>query len=91
MLEHWNAWQVEDPRAQFEESQKAAVALLVGTPRPGGREGKYDFFIVHLLTSSHAVRILLPLIPAKFQVPLVRQWWLLRWRCMLRSCGRVLR
>ncbi|EON64288.1 hypothetical protein W97_03519 [Coniosporium apollinis CBS 100218] len=76
VLEHWNAWQVEDPRAQFEESQKAAVALLVGTPRPGGREGKYDFFIVHLLTSSHAVRILLPLIPAKFQVPLVRQWWL---------------
>jgi hypothetical protein len=28
------------------------------------------------LTSSHAVRTLLPLIPAKWHVPLVRQWWL---------------
>ena len=37
---------------------------------------RYDFFAVHLLTTSHAVRILLPLLPAKFHIPLVRQWWL---------------
>ena len=73
VLDHWNAWRIEDPRKQFEDSQRAAVALLVGTHR---NNAKFDFFLVHLLTSSHAVRILLPLIPAKFHISLVRQWWL---------------
>lgn len=73
VLEYWNAWELTSPQKQFEDSQKAAVALLVGTH---GSDNKYDFFTVHLLTSSHAVRILLPLVPAEFQIPLVRQWWL---------------
>ena len=59
---------------QFEDSQHAAAALLVATRKPGSN---YDFFLVHLLTTSHAVRILLPHLPAKFHVVLVRQWWLL--------------
>ena len=76
VLEHWNAWKLPNPKKQFEDSQYAAVALLVGTHKRGsGRD--YDFFLVHVLTTSHAVRILLPLIPEKFHVPLVRQWWLL--------------
>ncbi|KAI9792491.1 MAG: hypothetical protein M1835_007857 [Candelina submexicana] len=75
VLEHWNAWKIEDPTKQFEQSQQAAVAILVATH--GACSGKYDFFLVHLLTTSHAVRILLPLIPEKFHVPVVRQWWLL--------------
>jgi len=73
ILEYWNAWTLTSPKTQFEESQKAAVALLVGTVEPGS---KFDFFLVHLLTSSHAVRILLPTLPANLQIPLVRQWWL---------------
>lgn len=76
VLNYWNAWQISDPRKQFEDSQRAAVALLVAT-RKMGAVRKFDFFLVHLLTTSHAVRILLPLIPAKFHIPLVRQWWLL--------------
>ncbi|KAI9713307.1 MAG: hypothetical protein M1812_006666 [Candelaria pacifica] len=75
VLEHWNAWKIEDPTKQFEQSQQAAVAILVATHGPG--TGRFDFFLVHLLTTSHAVRILLPLIPEKFHVPVVRQWWLL--------------
>ena len=74
VLEHWNAWHISNPRKQFEDSQEAAVALLVASHKPGS---KYDFFLVHLLTTSHAVRIILPLIPAQFHVSLVRQWWLL--------------
>ena len=74
ILEHWNSWHTPNPKKQFEESQRAAAALLVATHKAGN--GSYDFFLVHLLTSSHAVRILLPLIPAKFHVALVRQWWL---------------
>jgi hypothetical protein len=73
-LEYWNAWELPDPKTQFEESQRTAVAILVGTEPPS--ESAFDFFLVHLLTSSHAVRILLPLVPTKFHMNLVRQWWL---------------
>jgi hypothetical protein len=73
-LEYWNAWELADPKTQFAESQQTAVAILMATPQPA--HAKFDFFFVHLLTSSHAVRILLPLIPAKFHISLVRQWWL---------------
>lgn len=75
VLEYWNAWKLDDPVKQFRESQEAAVALLVATVPPGTHS--YNFFICHILTTSHAVRILLPLIPAKFHISLVRQWWLL--------------
>ncbi|KAF1951860.1 hypothetical protein CC80DRAFT_552930 [Byssothecium circinans] len=73
-LEYWNAWELPNPNEQFEESQRTAVAILMGTEPP--KESEFDFFLVHLLTSSHAVRILLPLIPSKFHLSLVRQWWL---------------
>lgn len=75
VLEYWNAWDLSDPAEQFEKSQEAAVALLVASVRPGTHA--YNFFIVHVLTTSHAVRILLPVIPPKFQMSLVRGWWLL--------------
>ena len=75
LLEHWNAWSLPNPVKQFEDSQYAATALLVSTYGRGS--AKFDFFLVHLLTTSHAVRILIPFIPAQFHVTLVRQWWLL--------------
>lgn len=73
LLEYWNSWNIQDPKTQFAESQKAAAAILVGSHAQGQQ---YDFFLVHLLTSSHAIRIILPLVSAKFHIPLVRQWWL---------------
>lgn len=75
VLEHWNAWHISNPKKQFEDSQYAAAALLTATHESAHE--KYDFFIVHLLTSSHAIRILLPFLPAERHVSLVRQWWLL--------------
>ncbi|KAJ5469576.1 hypothetical protein N7539_009194 [Penicillium diatomitis] len=75
LLDHWNAWTITNPTEQFRESQRLAAALLVATHTDTSE--KYDFFLVHVLTTSHAVRVLLPLIPAKFQIPLVRQWWLI--------------
>ncbi|PWY86831.1 hypothetical protein BO70DRAFT_360541 [Aspergillus heteromorphus CBS 117.55] len=76
LLDHWNAWKIDDPVTQFRESQELAVAILTATPSDRTSE-QYDFFFVHLLTTSHAVRVLLPVIPPRFQVSLVRQWWLL--------------
>ena len=73
ILEYWNLWQINNLTEQFRDSQYSAVMLLMATPQ---RE-QYNFFFVHLLTSSHAIRIILPLIPAKFHVSLVRQWWLI--------------
>lgn len=75
VLEYWNAWELTVPVKQFQESQEAAVALLVATVPPGTHS--YNFFLVHILTTSHAVRTLLPVLPAKYHLSLVRQWWLL--------------
>ncbi len=38
---------------------------------------RYDFFLLHLLTTSHSIRILLPFLPPKSHIPLLRQWFLL--------------
>tara|TARA_R110002003_G_scaffold126_50_gene11868 strand:+ start:20101 stop:20538 length:438 start_codon:yes stop_codon:yes gene_type:complete len=73
-LEYWNGWDITKPTEQFEEAQCLAVAMLLDTKAP--KNGRFDFFFVHVLTSSHAIRILLPLVPAKFHVNLLRQWWL---------------
>ncbi|KAL8693129.1 MAG: hypothetical protein Q9218_001981 [Villophora microphyllina] len=75
VLEYWNSWHIADPTMEFKASQLAAAAVLVASYKPGGKQ--YDFFLVHLLTTSHAVRILLPLIPNKFHISVVRQWLLL--------------
>ncbi|KAI0161709.1 hypothetical protein GGR52DRAFT_582296 [Hypoxylon sp. FL1284] len=74
VMEYWNAWTLDDPVKDFELSQEAAVALLIATVAPGTHS--YNFFICHVLTTSHAVRILLPFLPAEFRISLVRQWWL---------------
>jgi hypothetical protein len=76
IMEYWNAWTIDDPKKDFEESQKVAVMLLVATVEDDKKD-LYDFFLLHLLTTSHAVRILLPLVPGQFHINLVRQWWLL--------------
>jgi hypothetical protein len=73
-LEYWNAWELSDPQTAFRQSQEIAVTILMGTEAP--EKTKFDFFFVHILTSSHAVRVLLPLIPAEHHISLVRQWWL---------------
>lgn len=75
VMEHLNAWDFSDPKKQFEHSQYAAAAILVATNKTGNQA--YDFFFMHILSTSHAVRILLPLIPAEFHMALVRQWWFL--------------
>lgn len=72
VLEHWNEWDITDPVKQLEKSDQDVVALFTAT----GRD-QFDFFLVHLLTTSHAVRILIPVIPGEYHLPLLRQWWLI--------------
>ncbi|KAL1297678.1 hypothetical protein AAFC00_006230 [Neodothiora populina] len=73
LLEFWNALTVHGHPSQFEQVQKAAIALLV-SPHEHGQ--KYDFFLVHVLTSTHALRVVIPMIPKQYHIALVRQWWL---------------
>ncbi|CAG8239065.1 unnamed protein product [Penicillium salamii] len=73
LLAHWGAWKIENALEQFRESQQLAVALLVGTSE-GDSRGYYDWFFATALTTSHAVRVMLPIIPAQYQIPLVQQW-----------------
>ena len=76
-LEHWNAWQLSNPRKQFQDTQYTATAVLVAAHPLNSAKPGFDFFHVHILTTSHAIRILLPSIPTKFHISLLRQWWLL--------------
>ena len=80
VLEYWNAWKISEPKRQFEQTQQAAVALLISAAQqtcPEDQQPEYDFFLLHLLTTSHSVRILLPFLPQKSHLPLLRQWFLL--------------
>lgn len=77
LLEYWNALHISNPTTQFADSQLAATAIVVATHRRDIADQKFDFFMIHLLTSSHASRVLLPLIPSRYHIPLFRQWWLL--------------
>ena len=74
VLDYWNSWDIPEPKKQFEDSQFAAACLLSATVNP--KDPDYDFFLVHTLTSSHAVRIILPFISSEHHLSLVRQWWL---------------
>ncbi|KAH7329080.1 hypothetical protein B0I35DRAFT_473717 [Stachybotrys elegans] len=75
LMEYWNGWEITNPTEQFRLSQEAAVALLIATVRPESKD--YNFLLVHLLTTSHAVRVILPFIPSKHHITLLREWWLL--------------
>lgn len=75
LLDHCNAWIVSsEPTTHFRESQKAAVALFMGTKTSEG--GKYDKSLLHPLLMSHAIHVILPHTPDKVHISLVQQWWL---------------
>lgn len=76
LLEHWSSWRIVDPTKDFAQSQQLATNLLIASGPSVGGHG-YDFFLVHLLTTSHAVRILIPSIPRQYHVKIVREWLLI--------------
>lgn len=78
LLEHFLAWEINEAKAGFEATQRLATALLISTTHAAPMNGHgYDFFLLHVLTTSHAVRILIPFLPAEYHVLLVREWWLI--------------
>ncbi|CAK7214473.1 hypothetical protein SCUCBS95973_002158 [Sporothrix curviconia] len=80
LLEYWHAWDLtggadKNLTPWLREAQDVAVAMLIASVKPGTHS--YNFFVCHVLTTSHAVRVLLPEIPAAMHASILRQWWLL--------------
>ncbi|CCF32232.1 MGS207 protein [Colletotrichum higginsianum] len=73
VLEHWNAWVVEDPIKQLGDFAHTAATLFMETCNA---EGEYDFYLAHILTVAHALRVLFPHFSLERQVSLMRQYGL---------------
>ncbi|KJR81700.1 uncharacterized protein SPSK_00785 [Sporothrix schenckii 1099-18] len=83
LLEYWHAWDLtgrdepvqNDLTLRVREAQDVSADMLVASVVPGTHS--YNFFVCHALTTSHAVRVLLPEIPPALHVGVLQQWWLL--------------
>lgn len=73
VLEHWNALVVEDATKQLTEWLQTAATLAVSAVNA---EGGLDFYLAHVLTVGHALRILLPLMPGQHRIPVLKQFGL---------------
>ncbi|RMZ86776.1 hypothetical protein DV736_g5993, partial [Chaetothyriales sp. CBS 134916] len=75
VLSYLNSWTFADLTSAFSQSQRLAALLLIATsPKLYGHG--YDFFFVHLLNTTHAVRVILPNIPPHQHITLLREWLL---------------
>jgi Questin oxidase-like len=74
VLDYFHQYTITDLAAAHSDINHLTALLLCGTHEPGHPE--YDFFIVHLLTVSYAVRTLLPVVPMEYALPLVKMHWL---------------
>ena len=72
ILEHWNSWGVDDPAKRLEDCLDLAVLLAICT----NSSEQYDFFLAHVLTVGHALRVLMPHFPPEWQVSVIRQYGL---------------
>ena len=73
---HLNSWSLSDLTASFHQLHRLAALLLISTSPRLNSHG-YDFFIVHLLTTSYALRAVLPSLPAQHHATVLRQWLLM--------------
>ncbi|KAJ5612512.1 hypothetical protein N7510_005706 [Penicillium lagena] len=71
VLEHWNAWEVDNPLQQLENCCDVSVLLAIAT---GDRERKFDFYLVHTMTVAHALRVLWELFPEDQRSCILRQY-----------------
>lgn len=85
LLEYWNAWDLEEPTAQFEISQTATVQAILTMNRP--TQNSFDPGLGQVLITSHAVRTLLSFLPAECHVPLLRQWWIFSLATIIHAGG----
>ena len=71
LREHWSAWQVVDPLQQLEQICDVSVMLAVSS---GGVETQYDFFLIHLMTVAHALRVLWHEFPEERRTMILKEY-----------------
>jgi hypothetical protein len=82
LLKYRNSLDMSNAKELLEQLQRLAVSLLLCSME----NGKPDELLSMLVASSHAVRVLLPLTPAKLQRSLLQQLWqLILAVCLVRS------
>ena len=67
-----NSWDHQSITSDLLQAQKLASLVFIATSLQVGGHG-YDFFLVHLLTTIHAARVLIPHLP-KQQHPTIQAW-----------------
>lgn len=70
VIEYWKSWSIGDLKKAFEDGQRAATERLF-------LDSGFDISSAQVLSASHALRVLLPIVPADWHIRLLRQWWLL--------------
>ena len=73
---HLHAWTITNPTLQLVQAQCQASLILVSTSPQLGGHG-YDFFLVHALTTAHAVSAMLPHVPSPHHATLLQAWLLM--------------
>ncbi|KAI2817079.1 hypothetical protein CBS115989_6234 [Aspergillus niger] len=71
VLEHWTAWEVNDPLRCFEECCDLSVILALSNGNP---HDSFDFYNAHIMTVAHALRILWHYFPLQQRVSVLRQY-----------------
>lgn len=71
-----DAWQITNPTQQLMHIYYFASLLLVSTAPHLSGDG-FDFFLVHMLTTAHALRVLLPHLPREHHETLLKEWLLI--------------
>ena len=71
ILEHFNALEMEDPVRTLENFVDTAVLVAISNGDP---ETQYDFFLAHVLTVAHALRVLWPYFPADRRETILREY-----------------
>ncbi|VUC27462.1 unnamed protein product [Clonostachys rosea] len=73
LREHFTSLIVDNAEKQLLDWLQTAAALATTATTI---EGGYDFYIAHILTVGHALRILMPYVPKDHEVPVMKQFWL---------------
>ena len=76
IVSHLNSWTIANPTVQLLQAQHHASLILISTSPQLGGHG-YDFFLVHALTTAHAVGAILPHFPAEHHATLLQEWLLM--------------
>jgi hypothetical protein len=71
VIEHWNAWEVTDPLQQLEQFCDLSTVLSMTT---SDAAQEFDFYIIHLMTGAHALRVLWSRFPPDRQAPMLREF-----------------